>query len=137
MAQAGLFDYWELLFRPVPPQCQENIKTAKPVEHKFLKTKDKSPALTLKNMTGAFIVLLFGLGFSFLTFLCELIISFPKRHTRRFQKAGSNSVNANKVGVNGEMENDIQEINKLNESIEINQQPEPAIKSEKNEMNPN
>ena len=89
--QAGLIDYWDVWFRPMPPQCQENIKSYKPIDSKALKTKDKSPALTFKNLTGAFIVLLFGLSLSFLTFLCELIISIPKRHTRRFKKGGRNS----------------------------------------------
>jgi hypothetical protein len=42
--QAGLIDYWDVWFRPMPPQCQENIKSYKPIDSKALKTKDKSPA---------------------------------------------------------------------------------------------
>jgi len=57
---------------------------------------DKPPALTLRNLTGAFIVLLFGLGISFLAFLCELIISLPNLHNRLLKKVQSDSVNFDK-----------------------------------------
>jgi ionotropic glutamate receptor len=125
--QAGLIVYWDVWFRPMSPQCQENIKSYKPIDSKTLKTKDNSPALTFKNLTGAFIVLLFGLSLSFLTFLCELIISIPNRHTRRFQKGGSNSANLagntrNKPSaINNQVENDIQEVNALNHTDKINE----------------
>lgn len=117
IVEAGLVDYWDVWFRPMPPQCQQNIKSAKPVDSKTLKKKDKPPALTLRNLTGAFIVLLIGLSFSFLTFLGELIISIPNRQSR--QKAGSISVNVventrDEAAVNDEMENDIQDMNTLN-----------------------
>lgn len=123
--QAGLIDYWDVWFRPMPPQCQENIKSFKPIDNKALKTKEKSPALTFKNLTGAFIVLLFGLSLSFLIFLCELIISIPKRHTRRFKKGGSNSANLagntrNKPSAINKVENDIQEMDASNHTDNIN-----------------
>lgn len=123
IAQAGLVDYWDLWFRPMPPQCQQNIKTA--LDRKTLKMKDKPPALTLKNLTGAFLVLLFGLGFSFLAFICELIISISNSHIHRLQKAASNSVNTaentqDNPAVNAEVKNDDQEMNALNISVEIN-----------------
>jgi hypothetical protein len=60
--QGGLVDYWDVWFRPMPPQCQGNIKSVNPPNTKNLKTNNKSPALTLRNLTGAFIVLCFGLS---------------------------------------------------------------------------
>jgi hypothetical protein len=134
MAQAGLFDYWELWFRPVPPQCQENIQTARTVDHKFMKTKDKPPALTFKNLTGAFIVLLLGLSLSFFTFLCELITTIPKQHKGRFQKAEINSVNAEENTqdmpvVNAEVENESLENSAFNRLAKRNQN-EPTVSQE-------
>ena len=111
----------------MPPQCQENIKSYKPIDSKALKTKDKFPALTFKNLTGAFIIILFGLSLSFLNFLCKLIISISNRHTRRIQKGGRNSANLaentrNKPSaINNKGENDIQEVNALNHTDKINE----------------
>jgi len=51
-----------------------------------LKSK-KSPALTLKNLTGAFVVLLLGFSLSLLAFLCEKIVSMPSRNRRRLEQA--------------------------------------------------
>ncbi|EFX87008.1 hypothetical protein DAPPUDRAFT_235855 [Daphnia pulex] len=91
--QAGLVDYWDVWFRPMPPQCQGNIKSSvNPSGSKTLKMNNKPPALTISNLTGAFAVLLFGLGVSFLVFLCELIISISNRHNRLLRNARDNSV---------------------------------------------
>ncbi|EFX87007.1 hypothetical protein DAPPUDRAFT_312495 [Daphnia pulex] len=90
--QAGLVDYWDVWFRPMPPQCQGNIKSVNPPNTKALKTNNKSPALTLRNLTGAFIVLCFGLGVSCLVFLCELITSLLNRPNRLMQETRINSV---------------------------------------------
>lgn len=118
----------------MPPQCQQYIKTAKTLDRKTLKTKDESPALTLKNLTGAFIVLLLGFSFSFLTFFCELIISIPNRHSRRLQKAGTNSANTAEntqinPAVNTEVENNSLEKNAVNRFIKRNQ-IEPTVSKE-------
>ncbi len=86
--QTGLIDYWDLWFRPMPLQCLDNIKSVyKPQNSKTLKMKNRPPALTLKNLTGAFIVLLLGFSLSFLAFLCERIISIPIRRSRQLQKS--------------------------------------------------
>ncbi|XP_046449191.1 ionotropic receptor 93a-like [Daphnia pulex] len=70
LQQTGLIDYWDTWFRPMPPQC--NGKP--PMESK----KKKQLPLSLKNLTGAFVVLLVGLSLSFLAFLCEKIISLHR-----------------------------------------------------------
>ena len=68
---------------------------------------DKKPALTLRNLTGAFIVLLFGFSLSFLVFLCEQLISLPNRHIRRLQEPRSNTKNfAKNTEVDAEVGND-------------------------------
>jgi hypothetical protein len=95
--QAGLVDYWDVWFRPMPPQCQENIQTNKPINRKSLEMHDKKPALTLTNLTGAFIVLLFGFSLSFLVFLCEQIIEFPRRRSRQLRKTRSNANNFTEI----------------------------------------
>jgi hypothetical protein len=77
LQQIGLIDYWDLWFRPMPPQCMGNIKSS------YKTTTKKHPPLSLKNLTGAFIILLVGFSFSLLVFLCEQITSFPERHRRR------------------------------------------------------
>ncbi len=126
--QAGLLDYWEERFRPIPPQCQGNIKSCNPPDSKALKMKDHPPALTLKNLTGAFIVLLLGFSLSFLAFLCESIISHRNHQSRRSKKARNNAINfdsQNKSAVKAEVENDIQENNEFNQTAKI-KQTEPA-----------
>jgi ionotropic glutamate receptor len=80
--EAGLINYWDVWFRPMPLQCMGNLgddsKTSK------LKNK-KPPALTLNNLTGAFVILLFGFSLSLLAFLCEKIVSMPSRNHRRLK----------------------------------------------------
>ncbi|EFX87006.1 hypothetical protein DAPPUDRAFT_235852 [Daphnia pulex] len=126
--QAGLLDYWEEWFRPTPPQCQGNIESFNPPDSKALKMKDHPPALTLKNLTGAFIVLLLGFSLSLLAFLCEKIISNPNRQSRRSKKARNNAINfdsQNKSAVKAEVENNIHENNEFNQTAKI-KQPEPT-----------
>lgn len=78
--EAGLIDYWDVWFRPMPLQCMENLGG----DSKTLKLKNKKPpALTLKNLTGAFVILLFGFGLSFIIFLSEKIVSMPSHNRRR------------------------------------------------------
>ncbi len=55
------------------------------------------PALSLKNLTGAFIILVFGLSISLLTFLGEQIISMPRRHRQRRERARISSTKSNEV----------------------------------------
>ena len=75
MQQIGLIDYWDSWFRPMPPQCN-----GKPPNENGSQG-NKLTRLTLKNLTGAFIVLSVGLNLSLLAFLCEMLISnFAGRH---------------------------------------------------------
>jgi hypothetical protein len=72
-------------------QHQKRLQTA---EQQNPEDKNRPPALTLKNLTGAFIVLLLGFSLSFLAFLSEQIISFPIRRSRQLQKSRSNTANS-------------------------------------------
>jgi hypothetical protein len=69
MHQIGIIDYWDTWFRPMPPQCNGEPQSEK------TNPNNKVSRLNLKNLTGAFVVLLVGLSLSLLTFLCEIIIS--------------------------------------------------------------
>ncbi|EFX82354.1 hypothetical protein DAPPUDRAFT_241432 [Daphnia pulex] len=76
LQQTGIIEYWDLWFRPMPPQC--NGKP--PIGNK---TPNKNSSLSLKNLTGAFIVIGVGLGLSFLAFLGENIVAIPNRQRSR------------------------------------------------------
>ena len=59
MHQIGIIDYWDTWFRhSMPPQCN-----GKPLSEKQNKNNSDSKLsrLNLKNLTGAFVVLLVGL----------------------------------------------------------------------------
>ncbi|XP_046449177.1 glutamate receptor ionotropic, kainate 2-like [Daphnia pulex] len=71
LQENGLINYWDTWFRPMPPQCN-----GKP---QIRSKKTKLSPLSLKNLTGAFLVLLIGLGLSILAFLVEKIISVHER----------------------------------------------------------
>ncbi len=53
----------------MPPQCMANVKKG------YKKGETKHMPISLKNLTGAFLVLSVGLSISFLAFLVEQIIS--------------------------------------------------------------
>ncbi len=69
LMQIGLIDHWDSWFRPMPPQCDGKPKSG---------NKTKTSPLSLKNLTGAFLVLLVGLSLSILVFLIEKIDSVSK-----------------------------------------------------------
>jgi hypothetical protein len=50
--QIGLFNYWDLWFRPMPPQCMENTQSG------YKKPKNKPKSLFLKNLTGSLFIFL-------------------------------------------------------------------------------
>ncbi len=79
LQQSGIIDYWELLFRPMPPQCN-----GKPSDGN--KAPNQHSSLSFKNLTGAFIVLLVGFSFSSLAFLFEQIIFKRERRLGRSRK---------------------------------------------------
>ncbi len=64
----------------MPRKCMETIKSG------YTNPTNKHPPLSLKNLTGTFIVLLVGFSISFLAFLCEQIVSIPERQRRRRNK---------------------------------------------------
>jgi hypothetical protein len=78
LQEIGLVNFWDTWFRPMPPQCTGKPQTGN-------KTKKLSP-LSLKNLTGAFVVLLVGLSLSLLAFLCEKIISIREQHGSRTRR---------------------------------------------------
>ncbi len=107
--QTGIIDYWDLWFRPMPLQCLSNIKNVyKPKNSKTSKMKNRPPALSLKNLTGAFIVLLFGFSLSFLAFLGEQILSILNRHSRQLENTSKGDKLEQEPAVNVEVEVDTQ-----------------------------
>ncbi|XP_057365455.2 glutamate receptor ionotropic, delta-1-like [Daphnia carinata] len=87
--QTGLINYWDIWFRPMPGQCMENIKSG------YSKPKNKHPPLSLKNLTGAFLVLLVGLCLSLLAFLGERVFFMTEHRRHRsseLQKTGISDV---------------------------------------------
>ena len=64
--QSGFFYLWEDWFNPMPPKCLANTKG------RNQKHQTKPSAISLKNLTGAFVVLLTGFSLSILAFLFEL-----------------------------------------------------------------
>ncbi|XP_046448145.1 glutamate receptor ionotropic, delta-1-like isoform X1 [Daphnia pulex] len=75
LQQTGIIDYWDTWFRPMPPQCNGKPPTG-------VNSPGNNPSrLSLKNLTGAFLVLLVGLGLSFMAFLFEQIVAIlSERH---------------------------------------------------------
>jgi ionotropic glutamate receptor len=69
LLQTGMIDHWDSWFRPMPRQCKANVKKGDK------KRETKHMPISLKNLTGAFLVLSVGLSISFLAFLVEQIIS--------------------------------------------------------------
>ena len=69
MHEIGLTKYWDLWYPPVSHHCLENMKKVNIKSS----TARKPPALTLKNLTGAYIILIAGLSLSLLAFIFELV----------------------------------------------------------------
>jgi hypothetical protein len=78
--QIGLIDFWDTWFRPMPPQCTGDIKSGN------RKSGNKNSSLSLKNLTGPFLVLAIGVSLSLVAFIFENIFSIPERHRRRRRK---------------------------------------------------
>ena len=74
LQENGLFNYWDLWFRPMPPQCMDNIRSGDRYYKPSGDNKDHTP-LSLKNLTGAFIVLFVGMSLSVIAFFYELMTS--------------------------------------------------------------
>ena len=67
MREAGLVDHWIKNFRADAHQCVKNKRNSK-IE------KDDINPLTLRGLTGAFIVLLTGIFLAFVAFIGERIL---------------------------------------------------------------
>lgn len=82
LQESGLIDYWDLWFRPMSGPCMKNGKGS------GFKSqgRNKHPPLSLKNLTGAFLVLSIGISLALWAFLCEKIISMPGRRQRLCQR---------------------------------------------------
>ena len=71
----GIFNHWDLWIRPYPRQCTANVNGLAEKQTKEVKLR----RLSLKNLTGAFIILSIGLGLSFLVCMCERIAFLGSR----------------------------------------------------------
>ena len=71
MHEIGLLEEWTNKFNPVSRECSLKKK----------KKKNGNPQISLKNLTSAFILLIFGICFSFLIFVAELIYHRFKLHS--------------------------------------------------------
>jgi hypothetical protein len=77
MRDFGLLDIWAKWYQPDIRQCLD--KADKMMQLKTpLKKKDLS-RLSLKHLTGAFVVLIVGNVFSLIAFLAEIILSYRKQ----------------------------------------------------------
>ena len=65
MQQSGLLEEWLNKFNPKSSECSLKKK----------KTKNGNPQISLKNLTSAFILWIFGTCLSILVFVAELINS--------------------------------------------------------------
>lgn len=75
MEEKGLIRYWDQWFRRIPAQCIENTRK---VIHK--QPRVKNPRLSLKKLTGAFMIILVGYVLALFSFFVEVIGKF--RSTR-------------------------------------------------------
>lgn len=77
MRGTGLMDIWTQWYQPDIRQClAEADKITKNV------SKSEPPRLSLKNLTGAFVVLLIGYLVSFVAFLAENIMSYYRNNLK-------------------------------------------------------
>ena len=68
LEERGFMIYWDQLYYRVPSKCLANTK-----KEKQKKAPDNKSRLSLKNLTGAFIVLLVGYALAILSFIFERI----------------------------------------------------------------
>ena len=85
MAQAGLLEKWRHQYQPKGPCLKASQKRAAE-NQKSNNSKNKSTLsrLSLKNLSGAFVILVFGITFSVTFFIGEIIINrYRNRSIRR------------------------------------------------------
>lgn len=69
MKQFGLIERWGKQFLAQPDECLNNYQD-----------KPDKPRISLKNLSGAFLILLIGLATSSLIFVMEKIIYYHKKN---------------------------------------------------------
>lgn len=69
MAQFGFIQHWEKTFLSQPDECLTNYNDI----------PDK-PRISLKNLSGAFLILLVGLPLALLAFIVEKIVYYHKKN---------------------------------------------------------
>jgi ionotropic glutamate receptor len=72
MHETGLLEEWTNKFNPVSIECSAALTKKK---------KNGKPQISLKNLTSAFILLIFGICLSILVFVAELIYHRFKLHS--------------------------------------------------------
>jgi hypothetical protein len=65
LQHTGIINFSDSWFRPMPPQCNGHAPPKPP--------RNQLSSLSLKNLTGAFLLLIFSLSLSLLAFLVESI----------------------------------------------------------------
>ena len=69
MREFGLIEHWEKKFTPQPDECFD----------KYKEIPDK-PRISLKNLSGAFVVLVVGFAIALLVILIEKIVYYHKKN---------------------------------------------------------
>ena len=69
LRQFGLIQHWEKQFLPQPNECAT----------KYLEKPEK-PRISLKNLSGAFLLLLVGISVAILVFIIEKIVYYHKKN---------------------------------------------------------
>jgi hypothetical protein len=72
MKQFGLIQHWGKQFIPQPDECLNNYQD-----------KPDKPRISLKNLSGAFLVLLVGSTASLFAFIIEKIVYYHKKNLNK------------------------------------------------------
>ena len=84
MAQAGLLEKWRHQYQPKGPCLKASQKRAAEQNSNNSKNSSTLSRLSLKNLSGAFVILVFGITFSVTFFIGEIIINrYRNRSIRR------------------------------------------------------
>jgi ionotropic glutamate receptor len=76
MRDFGLLDFWAKWYQPDVRQCLEKADNIMQLKKS---SKKDSTRLSLKNLTGAFVILIVGYLVSFVAFLAEKILRCRKQ----------------------------------------------------------
>ena len=84
MAQAGLLDKWRHQYQPKGPCLKASQKRTAELKSNNSKNKSTLSRLSLKNLSGAFVILVFGMTFSITFFIGERLIF--RHHNRSIRR---------------------------------------------------